>query len=43
MKFERFFCPNERVLQKKEKKRSSPNLRRYFANGVPKYPDYLPK
>ena len=44
LKFERFFCPNEGVLQKKKKKkRSAPKLRRYFGNGVPKYPDYLTK
>ena len=29
--------------KKKKKKRSSPKLRQYFGNGVPKYPDYLPK
>ena len=31
LKFERFFCPNEGVLQKK-KKRSSPKQGRYFGN-----------
>ena len=30
-------------IKKKKKKRSAPKLRRYFGNGVPKYPDYLPK
>ena len=29
--------------KEKKKKRSAPKLRRYFGNGVSKYPDYLPK
>ena len=41
-KFERFFCPNEGVLQNKKNKKKKKRWR-YFGNGVPKYPDYSPK
>ena len=45
VKIETVFSAQIKVFSKKKKKkrRSSLKLKRFFANGVPKYTDYLPK